>query len=108
MKQLIFDSNINGGFPGKGLEFNNKTQPELDLKSIMVLPPKIEPGDMVFWHFGLIHLVDPIHTGSQDTSVVYIPSAPLCKLNANYMYCQREAFLKGLAGPDFRFSIWNS
>lgn len=98
---LRLDSRINGAFPGKGLEFSNETHPELDLEALMVPPPKIEPGDMVFWHCDLIHLVDPVHTGSQDTSVLYIPSAPLCNLNVDYGFRQREAFIKGLAGPDF-------
>lgn len=99
--KLKFDSNINGGFPGKGLEFSDETHPELSLESIMVPPPKIAPGDMMFWHCDLIHLVDSVHTGKNDTSVFYIPSAPLCDRNINYAFCQREAFLKGLAGPDF-------
>ena len=67
----------------------------------MVPPPKIEPGDMLFCHCDLIHLVDPIHTGQSDTSVFYIPSSPLCDRNVKYAFCRREAFLKGFTGPDF-------
>lgn len=56
---------------------------------------------MLFWHYDLMHLVDPVYTGQSDTSVFYIPSSPLCDRNVKYAFCRREAFLKGLTGPDF-------
>lgn len=99
--ELSLDSDIPGASPGKGLEFNNKTHPEMDLENLMVLVPKVEPGDMVFWHCDLVHAVDPVHIGKHDSSVFYIPSVPLCGINVEYAFLQREAFLKGLAGPDF-------
>lgn len=99
--ELSLDSDIPGAFPGKGLEFDNKTHPEMDLENLMVLVPKVEPGDMVFWHCDLVHAVDPVHIGKHDSSVFYIPSVPLCGINVEYAFLQREAFLKGLAGPDF-------
>ncbi|KRZ98660.1 uncharacterized protein AC631_05576, partial [Debaryomyces fabryi] len=99
--ELKLDSDIPGASPGKGLEFNNKTHPEMDLDNLMVLVPRVEPGDMVFWHCDLVHAVDPVHIGKHDSSVFYIPSVPLCGINVEYAFLQREAFLKGLAGPDF-------
>ena len=99
--ELRLDSDIPGAFPGKGLEFNDKTHPEMDLNNLMVLVPKVEPGDMVFWHCDLVHAVDPVHIGETDSSVFYIPSVPLCGINVEYAFLQREAFLNGLAGPDF-------
>lgn len=98
---LKLDSDFPGAFPGKGLEFNDKTHPELDLENLMVLIPKVEPGDMVYWHCDLIHAVDSVHVGKNDSSVFYIPSAPLCSINLKYAFLQREAFLRGLVGPDF-------
>lgn len=56
---------------------------------------------MVFWHCDLVHSVDSTQEGNTDSSVLYIPSAPLCKIIATYAYLQREAFMEGLAAPDF-------
>lgn len=98
---LKFDSSLPGTFPGKSQEFNNKTHPTLQLDDLMVPVPPVKPGDMVFWHCDLIHAVDSVHEGPHDSSVFYIPSAPLCDINVKYAAIQREAFLKGLAGPDF-------
>lgn len=98
---LKMDSSLPGTFPGKSQEFNSETHPGLKLDDLMVPVPPVQPGDMVFWHCDLIHAVDPIHQGTHDSSVFYIPSAPLCDINAKYLAIQREAFLQGLAGPDF-------
>lgn len=73
----------------------------MDLDALMVHIPKINPGDMVFWHCDLVHAVDSIHMGKHDSSVFYIPSAPLCMRNLEYAWAQREPFLQGLVGPDF-------
>ena len=98
---IKFDSSMPGAYPGKGLEFNKNSHPEMDLDSLMVHIPKMNPGDMVFWHCDLVHAVDSIHMGRHDSSVLYIPSAPLCKRNLEYAWAQRESFFKGLVGPDF-------
>lgn len=94
-----------GKFPGsvigKAQEFNDKAHPDLELSRLMVSVPKVSPGDAVFWHCDLIHAVDPVHNGSSDSSVMYIPSVPLCELNAHYFQLQRESFLSGVPGPDF-------
>lgn len=99
--QLVLDSSLPGAFPGKAQEFNEDTHPELNLRGLMVLIPRVEPGDMVFWHCDLIHAVDAVHEGKADSSVFYIPSVPLCQANIEYSFLQREAFLRGLVGPDF-------
>lgn len=98
---LTFDSSLPGTFPGKSQEFTNETHPGLQLDDLMVPVPTVQPGDMVFWHCDTIHAVDSVHEGDHDSSVFYIPSAPLCDINVKYAAIQREAFLKGLAGPDF-------
>lgn len=94
-----------GKFPGsvigKAQEFNDKSHPDLDLSRLMVSVPKVSPGDAVFWHCDLIHAVDPVHNGTSDSSVMYIPSVPLCELNAHYFQQQRESFLSGVPAPDF-------
>ena len=48
-----------------------------------------------------IHAVDPVHQGSMDSSVLYIPACPLTERNAEYLARQRETFLQGTPGPDF-------
>lgn len=98
---IKLDSSMPGAYPGKGLEFSKNSHPEMDLDALMVHIPKMNPGDMVFWHCDLVHAVDSIHMGRHDSSVLYIPSAPLCKRNLEYAWAQRESFLKGLVGPDF-------
>lgn len=90
-----------GSYPGKSQEFNAKTHPEIDLAKIMVTVPEVHPGDMVFWHCDMIHKVDSIHEGLENSSVLYIPAAPLCEMNVKYAHLQRETFLQGITPPDF-------
>lgn len=48
-----------------------------------------------------IHSVDKVHTGTLDSSVLYIPVCPTTTLNATYIARQRAAFRAGTPGPDF-------
>jgi predicted 2-oxoglutarate/Fe(II)-dependent dioxygenase YbiX len=57
---------------------NYKLHPELELSTSMVSIPHVSPGDMVFWHCDTIHTVVPVHRSQSDSSVFYIPAAPLC------------------------------
>lgn len=90
-----------GSFPGKSQEFAHCSHPDLQLETLMTSVPKVDPGDMVYWHCDCIHAVDPVHEGKSDSSVFYIPALPLCDLNLKYSWLQRESFLKGLVPPDF-------
>lgn len=63
--------------------------------------PRVAPGDFVAWHCDTIHAVDRIHTGSGDSSVLYIPAAPLCNASTEYSVRQRDGFLAGVPPPDF-------
>lgn len=98
---INFDPTFPGAFPGMSQEFNDETHPELSLGDLMIPTPTVEAGDAVFWHCDLIHMVDPIHQGVKDSSVLFIPSSPLCEINLNYVFEQRETFLKGSTPPDF-------
>lgn len=98
---IKFDTEFPGAFPGKSQEFTKELHPELELDYLMVPIPKVEPGDMVYWHCDTIHAVDPEHEGKWDSSVFYIPALPLCDINLKYAWIQRESFMKGLAPPDF-------
>ena len=90
-----------GAIPGRGQEMSDQMHPGLELATSMVPIPKIHPGDMVFWHCDAIHAVDSVHRGQSDSSVFYIPAAPLCEVNVNYLARQREAFVHGIPPPDF-------
>lgn len=90
-----------GTIPGRGQEMNDKKHPHLELSTSMIPIPTVRPGDMVFWHCDTIHAVDSIHQGRSDSSVFYIPAAPLCEINIKYLAQQRSAFLQGIPPPDF-------
>lgn len=98
---LKFDSEFPGSYPGTSQEFTNELHPDLELDYLMVPIPKVQPGDMVYWHCDTIHAVDSEHQGQWDSSVFYIPALPLCDINMKYAWIQRESFLKGLVPPDF-------
>jgi len=94
-------SQMQGATPGRCQELSEELHPHLELDSTMVDVPLIRPGDYVVWHCDTIHAVDPIHNGSGDSSVLYIPVCPLTETNARYLARQRDAFLNGTPGPDF-------
>jgi len=80
---------------------NPKTHPNLQLEKTMVSVPKVNPGDMVFWHCDVIHAVEFEHTGAEDSCVMYIPAVPHTPANASYVARQKESFLQGVPPPDF-------
>ncbi|CAF4007899.1 unnamed protein product, partial [Adineta steineri] len=90
-----------GAVPGRIQEMNDSLHPDLALSTSMVSVPAVNPGDMIFWHCDTIHAVDPIHGGQSDSSVFYIPAAPLCDVNAEYLVRQRHSFEYGIPAPDF-------
>lgn len=100
-------SDLQGATPGHGQEFPSSPSdavplhPHLELARTMVHIPQVAPGDYVIWHCDGIHAVDKVHTGTGDSSVLYIPVCPLTEVNARYLVRQRAAFLEGTPGPDF-------
>lgn len=48
-----------------------------------------------------IHVVDKLHAGTTDFSVLYVPVCPLIESNATCLARQRETLLVGHDGPDF-------
>lgn len=60
------------------------------------------PGDTVFWQADVVHAVEKEHNGTGDSSVMYIPAAPACKQNIEYVRKQAQRFRDGqVAPPDF-------
>ncbi|KAI9893853.1 MAG: hypothetical protein M1814_005406 [Vezdaea aestivalis] len=92
---------LQGAACGQCQELNDGLHPHLELAKSMVHVPKVKPGDFVAWHCDTIHAVDKLHNGISDSSVMYIPVAPLTENNARYLMRQREAFHSGHPGPDF-------
>jgi len=87
---------------GKAQELDSTTHPHLQLDSGgMVSMKKVNPGDMVLWYCDTIHAVESAHRGTSDSSVLYIPAAPLTKQNAAYLARQRDALASGVPAPDF-------
>lgn len=62
----------------------------------MISMPDVKPGDCVFWHCDQVHAVEQKNDSEVDSSVLYIPSVPLCRINSEYLKTQRYAFEKGL------------
>ncbi|KFY69582.1 hypothetical protein V496_00129 [Pseudogymnoascus sp. VKM F-4515 (FW-2607)] len=95
------DSTLHGAYPSLCLELNDTLHPHLELEKSMINIPAVRPGDYVAWHCDTIHSVDTSHTGTTDSSVLYIPATPLTPANAAYLARQRANFLKGIPPPDF-------
>ncbi|XDG08538.1 hypothetical protein ABKA04_008153 [Annulohypoxylon sp. FPYF3050] len=99
------NSIIQGAVPGCGIqELSQELHPHLRLDRTMVPIPRVEPGDYVLWHPDAVHMVDSVHKGLRDASVLYVPACPLTQTNALYLARQRKAFLLGLPAPDFAAS----
>lgn len=76
--------------------------------SAFISIPTMRPGDAVFWHCDSAHMVEKEHQGKQDASIFYIPAAPLCDVNADYLKRQRANFLDLKPPPDFPGGIGES
>ncbi|CAO1638280.1 unnamed protein product [Sympodiomycopsis kandeliae] len=105
MSNWTFDSSYSSKFPGCSLghniELSNLTHPHLQLDTSMISLSNVKPGDLVFWHCDLIHSVESIHNGSNDSSVMYIPSIPLTQNNWEYVTRQAKKFIAGTPPMDF-------
>ncbi|QRV76131.1 hypothetical protein RhiJN_04146 [Ceratobasidium sp. AG-Ba] len=83
------------------LRASQESHPHLRVDQTMTSAPRVNPGDMVFWHCDLLHSVETEHKGTGVSSVMYIPAVPLTLPNAKYVAAQRDAFLAGKPPPDF-------
>ncbi|KAJ7018529.1 hypothetical protein C8F04DRAFT_1207065 [Mycena alexandri] len=84
-----------------GLRPTTELHPHLLLDATMTSVPAVNPGDTIFWHCDVVHSVEPEHTGSEDSAVMYIPAVPLTPTNARYVERQKDHFLKGVPPPDY-------
>lgn len=105
---LNLDSPIfHGAAMGKGQELTATDHPHLNPHGFVSIP-RVRPGDAVFWHCDVAHMVEAEHRGNCDSSVLYIPSLPLCEVNSKYVKDQRDSFLQGLPPLDFPGGVGES
>lgn len=99
----VSDANFDGCTLGCTIEYRPDTHPHLRLDRTMVSIPRVEPGDVAFWHCDVIHAVESKHNGlpGHDSSVMYIPAIPLTANNYRYIQEQRRAFEQGIPPKDF-------
>ncbi|BEI82153.1 hypothetical protein CcaverHIS002_0300210 [Cutaneotrichosporon cavernicola] len=100
--ELDIDSTVFPQAPlGRSQEFNDASHPHLELDRTMVSIPRVQPGDQAWWHADVIHAVESVHRGAGPSAVMYIPSVPLTRLNAEYIRDQRACFEARCPPPDF-------
>lgn len=63
--------------------------------------PDVKAGDSVWWHCDMIHSVAPVTDQQGWGNVMYIPAAPWCPRNEEYVASVREAFVAGDSPSDF-------
>lgn len=91
-----------GATPGNTQLFpTTEHHPHLDLERAVVGIPPVRPGDYVFWHCDLVHGVDQMNQGKNDSSVFYNASNPLTPANVDSLLATRDAFLEGDVPVDF-------
>jgi hypothetical protein len=98
---------FHGAAMGAGQELATQTHPHLNPYGFVSIP-RVRPGDAVFWHCDVAHMVEAEHRGTTDSSVLYIPSVPLCEVNSTYIKKQSENFEQGIAPPDFPGGVGES
>jgi hypothetical protein len=75
--------------------------PHLAIEKAIVGIPPVRPGDYVFWHCDLVHGVDQLNLGKNDSSVSYNSCNPLTPHNADSLVLTRAAFEKADVPFDF-------
>ena len=51
----------------------------------------------------LFDSVEPVHGGTENNTVVYVPAGPDCPLNRSYLRNMRPRFESGTRPPDFEW-----
>ncbi|KAK8133438.1 hypothetical protein PG984_005450 [Apiospora sp. TS-2023a] len=99
--QLDKDQNtiIHGAVPGHAQRVTESWHPHLQLRSSLVAPPTLEPGDYIVWHPDQAYAFEKAPPST--SMLVYTPAAPLTQTNALFLARQRKAFQRGHPGPDF-------
>jgi hypothetical protein len=80
---------FHGAAIGAGQELESESHSHIATDAFVSIP-LVHPGDAVFWHCNTAHIVESEHEGTEDASVFYIPSAPLCDVNTRYLKRQKR------------------
>lgn len=103
MRPLLSDlkdnSDMAGSRPGSQQLLSQDQHPHI-IKTLVSVPT-VQPGDCVFWSADTVHAVESVCNNPVDSSVFYIPVAPLCAINSQCLRRQRDCFDMGLTPPDF-------
>ncbi|KAI8137683.1 DUF1479 domain protein [Fennellomyces sp. T-0311] len=99
LEESMNSSNFMGAWPARCQDITDTDHPHI--VNSMVSVPEVDCGDGVFWHCDTVHGVEPEQTMTTDSSVLYIPSTPMCPRSSEYLRRQRAAFEKGITPPDF-------
>ncbi|KAL2203656.1 DUF1479-domain-containing protein [Sarocladium strictum] len=92
-----------GSTPGDTQFFpTNEGHPHLNIDKAIIGIPPVKPGDYVFWHCDLVHGVDELNPGKNDSSVFYNACTPLTPYNVESLIGSRAAFEAGDVPPDFK------
>ncbi|KAI8139285.1 hypothetical protein BJV82DRAFT_627891 [Fennellomyces sp. T-0311] len=100
LSSYIQDSDLLGSWPGRCSDITSENHAEI-MNDCMVSVPHVNFGDAVFWHCDQVHAVEAKNEAECDSSVLYIPSSPVCRRNSEYLKRQRAMFEKGWTPPDF-------
>ncbi|CAO3589286.1 unnamed protein product [Absidia cylindrospora] len=100
LEQHKHQADFMGAWPGRCHDISKEHHsPIVDC---MVSIPPVRYGDGAFWHCDQVHSVEPRNEmKTEDSTVLYIPSVPMCQRNSEYLKRQRDAFLNGRTPPDF-------
>ncbi|KAK7981203.1 hypothetical protein PG989_013660 [Apiospora arundinis] len=90
---------IHGAVPGHAQRVTESWHPHLQLRSSLVAPPVLRPGDYIVWHPDQAYAFEKAPPST--SMLVYTPAAPLTQTNALFLARQRKAFQRGHPGPDF-------
>lgn len=90
---------IHGAVPGHAQRVTELWHPHLRLRTSLVAPPTLRPGDYIVWHPDEPYAFE--RTSPTTSMLVYTPAAPLTQTNALFLARQRKAFQRGYPGPDF-------
>ncbi|KAI7856150.1 DUF1479 domain protein [Circinella umbellata] len=99
LEENMSTSEFMGAWPGRCQDITTEDHPHI--VDSMVSVPDVDCGDGVFWHCDTVHAVEPYQNMTTDSSVLYIPSTPMCPRSSEYLKRQRITFERGMTPPDF-------